>query len=56
MTNIPSGWWPAVSPDVCSAAQVSTADSPTRGPGTGSWEIASAEGKATGTPVVSGDR
>ncbi|MFD6987275.1 hypothetical protein [Streptomyces sp. NPDC059943] len=34
---------------------VSTAESPTRGPGTGTWEVASANGKATGTPVASGD-
>lgn len=34
---------------------VATADSPTRGAGTGTWEIASATGKAAGTPVGSGD-
>ncbi|MEV4970274.1 hypothetical protein [Streptomyces scopuliridis] len=34
---------------------VSTADSPNRGAGTGTWEIASADGKAAGTPVASGD-
>ncbi|MFE7614141.1 hypothetical protein [Streptomyces sp. NPDC057496] len=34
---------------------VSTAESPTRGTGTGTWEIASAQGKTTGTPVSSGD-
>ncbi|MBX4179772.1 hypothetical protein K3A88_35795, partial [Streptomyces geysiriensis] len=34
---------------------VSTADSPTRRPGTGTWEVGSAEGKAAGTPVASGD-
>lgn len=34
---------------------VSTAESATRGAGTGTWEILSATGKATGTPVVSGD-
>ncbi|MGW4231231.1 hypothetical protein ACWEF9_18385 [Streptomyces sp. NPDC004980] len=34
---------------------VSTADSPNRGQGTGTWEVASADGKATGTPVTSGD-
>ncbi|MBX4179034.1 hypothetical protein K3A88_31445, partial [Streptomyces geysiriensis] len=34
---------------------VSTADTPTRGPGTGTWEVGSAEGKAAGTPVESGD-
>ncbi|MFI0263995.1 hypothetical protein ACH4OW_33850 [Streptomyces sp. NPDC017056] len=35
--------------------QVSTADTPSRGKGTGTWEILSASGKATGQPVVSGD-
>ncbi|WP_432081542.1 hypothetical protein [Streptomyces sp. WAC 04229] len=35
--------------------KVSTADSPERGEGTGTWEIGSAEGKAAGTPVSSGD-
>jgi hypothetical protein len=35
---------------------VSTADSPTRGQGTGTWEVASVDGKAVGTPVASGDR
>jgi hypothetical protein len=34
---------------------VSTADSATRGTGTGTWEILSATGKAAGTTVVSGD-
>ncbi|MFB8766785.1 hypothetical protein VSQ78_03655 [Nocardiopsis alba] len=34
---------------------VSTADTPTRGPGTGTWEVLSAEGKADGTAVISGD-
>ncbi|MFD3788010.1 hypothetical protein [Streptomyces cyaneofuscatus] len=34
---------------------VSTAESPTRGQGTGTWEVASADGKAAGTPVASGD-
>ncbi|AEN14259.1 MULTISPECIES: hypothetical protein [unclassified Streptomyces] len=34
---------------------VSTAESPTRGQGTGTWEILSAGGKAVGTPVISGD-
>ncbi|MFE3250982.1 hypothetical protein [Streptomyces sp. NPDC059209] len=34
---------------------VSTADSPNRGQGTGTWEVASADGKAAGTPVASGD-
>jgi hypothetical protein len=34
---------------------VSTADSPTRGPGTGTWEILSATGKAAGAEVLSGD-
>lgn len=34
---------------------MSTADSPTRGQGTGTWEILSAEGKAVGANVVSGD-
>lgn len=33
----------------------STADSPTRGPGTGTWEVGSATGKAVGTAVASGD-
>ncbi|QDO03775.1 hypothetical protein FNV62_53635 [Streptomyces sp. RLB3-17] len=31
------------------------ADSPTRGTGTGTWEIISASGKAAGWPVLSGD-
>ncbi|MFE0177170.1 hypothetical protein ACFWZ2_33180 [Streptomyces sp. NPDC059002] len=35
--------------------QVSTADSPARGKGTGTWEILSASGKAVGQNVVSGD-
>ncbi|MFP3992792.1 hypothetical protein U9R90_36010 [Streptomyces sp. E11-3] len=35
--------------------QVSTADTPARGKGTGTWEILSASGKASGQPVVSGD-
>ncbi|MFD9907531.1 hypothetical protein [Streptomyces sp. NPDC059063] len=35
--------------------QVSTADTPTRGKGTGTWEILSASGKASGQPVLSGD-
>ncbi|MFF1445631.1 hypothetical protein [Streptomyces sp. NPDC058295] len=30
-------------------------DSPTRGPGAGTWEVGSAEGKTAGTPVASGD-
>ncbi|MFE5815866.1 hypothetical protein ACFQ6S_21045 [Streptomyces sp. NPDC056479] len=34
---------------------VSTADSPTRAAGTGTWQILSATGKADGTNVVSGD-
>ncbi|MBB5960616.1 hypothetical protein FHS29_007244 [Saccharothrix tamanrassetensis] len=34
---------------------VSTADTATRGAGTGTWEILSASGKANGSPVVSGD-
>ncbi|MEU5657283.1 hypothetical protein ABZ802_16905 [Streptomyces sp. NPDC047737] len=34
---------------------VSTAESPTRGEGTGTWEILSPNGKTAGTPVVSGD-
>jgi hypothetical protein len=34
---------------------VSTADSPTRATGTGTWEITSATGKAAGAEVVSGD-
>jgi hypothetical protein len=34
---------------------VSTADSPTRGEGTGTWQILSAAGKAVGANVVSGD-
>ncbi|MFK4066443.1 hypothetical protein [Streptomyces sp. NPDC029674] len=34
---------------------VATADTPTRGKGTGTWEIASASGKSSGQPVVSGD-
>ncbi|MFF1375931.1 hypothetical protein [Streptomyces sp. NPDC058308] len=35
--------------------QVSTTDTPSRGKGTGTWEILSASGKSTGQPVVSGD-
>ncbi|CAM5656476.1 MULTISPECIES: hypothetical protein [Streptomyces] len=35
--------------------QVATADTPTRGKGTGTWEVLSATGKAAGQPVVSGD-
>jgi hypothetical protein len=35
---------------------VSTAPTPTRGPGTGTWEILSASGKAIGQPVQSGDQ
>ncbi|MFH8408110.1 hypothetical protein ACH4FX_25415 [Streptomyces sp. NPDC018019] len=35
--------------------QVSTADTPARGKGTGTWEIHSATGKPSGQPVVSGD-
>ncbi|MGI5372567.1 hypothetical protein ACQEVN_38600 [Streptomyces iakyrus] len=35
--------------------EVSTADSPTRGEGTGTWQILSAAGKAVGANVVSGD-
>jgi hypothetical protein len=34
---------------------VSTADSPTRATGTGTWEITSAAGKAVGAEVLSGD-
>src|SRR5687767_2306381 len=34
---------------------VSTADTPTRGKGTGTWEILSAAGKTVGQPVISGD-
>jgi hypothetical protein len=34
---------------------VSTADSPTRAPGTGTWEITSVTGKAVGAEVLSGD-
>ncbi|POX42380.1 hypothetical protein C3486_05055 [Streptomyces sp. Ru73] len=34
---------------------VSTADSPNRAKGTGTWEILSASGKASGQPVRSGD-
>lgn len=34
---------------------VSTAPTATRGPGTGTWEILSATGKALGQPVQSGD-
>ncbi|MQY13346.1 hypothetical protein SRB5_34920 [Streptomyces sp. RB5] len=34
---------------------VSTANTPTRGPGTGSWKVLSATGKNNGAPVVSGD-
>ncbi|WP_328730711.1 hypothetical protein OHT20_00340 [Streptomyces caniferus] len=34
---------------------VATSDSPTRNPGTGTWEITSASGKAAGQPVLSGD-
>lgn len=34
---------------------VNTADTPTRGKGTGTWEILSATGKAAGQPVLSGD-
>ncbi|MGW8530990.1 hypothetical protein [Nocardiopsis sp. NPDC055824] len=34
---------------------VQTADTPTRGPGTGTWEILSPEGRATGANVLSGD-
>ncbi|MER7568762.1 hypothetical protein ABTZ93_38340 [Streptomyces sp. NPDC097941] len=34
---------------------VSTADSPTRAEGTGTWQILSATGKAVGANVVSGD-
>ncbi|WP_327729815.1 hypothetical protein OG250_29870 [Streptomyces sp. NBC_00487] len=34
---------------------VATADSPTRGTGTGTWEIVSASGKAVGQSVLSGD-
>ncbi|MGB8938805.1 MAG: hypothetical protein WCD21_00975 [Streptomyces sp.] len=34
---------------------VSTADTPTRGKGTGTWEIISATGKNTGEQVLSGD-
>ncbi|WP_328730713.1 hypothetical protein OHT20_00345 [Streptomyces caniferus] len=34
---------------------VSTADTPTRGTGTGTWEVLSASGKAAGTEVASGD-
>lgn len=34
---------------------VSTANTPTRGPLTGTWEILSATGKAVGQPVLSGD-
>ncbi|MFI6726482.1 hypothetical protein NRF20_17945 [Streptomyces sp. R-74717] len=34
---------------------VSTAESPTRGEGTGTWEILSLTGKAVGSPVISGD-
>ncbi|MGW7066830.1 hypothetical protein ACWGII_15325 [Streptomyces sp. NPDC054855] len=35
--------------------QVSTAETPARGKGTGTWEILSASGKGAGQPVVSGD-
>ncbi len=35
--------------------EVSTADSPTRGSGTGTWEILSATGKSAGAEVLSGD-
>ncbi|MEU6113504.1 hypothetical protein ABZ840_02875 [Streptomyces sp. NPDC047117] len=34
---------------------VSTAESASRGKGTGTWEVLSAEGKANGTEVTSGD-
>ncbi|MFI9580578.1 hypothetical protein ACIHCQ_01730 [Streptomyces sp. NPDC052236] len=34
---------------------VSTANTPTRGKGTGTWEVISVSGKAVGQPVVSGD-
>ncbi|MEZ0090850.1 hypothetical protein [Streptacidiphilus sp. EB129] len=34
---------------------VATADSPTRAPGSGTWEILSASGQAPGRPVLSGD-
>jgi len=34
---------------------VSTADSPTRAEGTGTWEISSATGKAVGAEVLTGD-
>ncbi|MEV0444701.1 hypothetical protein AB0I46_37910 [Streptomyces spectabilis] len=35
--------------------QVATADTPTRGKGTGTWEILSPTGKSTGQPVLSGE-
>ncbi|GAA2514653.1 hypothetical protein [Pilimelia columellifera] len=34
---------------------VTTATTATRGQGTGTWQVESASGKATGTPVTSGD-
>ncbi|MEU6148368.1 hypothetical protein ABZ816_00035 [Actinosynnema sp. NPDC047251] len=43
------------SADVGGKYAVSTADTATRGVGTGTWEILSASGKANGTPVESGD-
>ncbi|MFF3350934.1 hypothetical protein [Streptomyces sp. NPDC002779] len=42
-------------PSTGSVYAVSTADTPTRGNGTGSWEVLSAENKAAGTAVTSGD-